>query len=335
VTTTDSPLSTRTAECLRSFSPFAVPTPCSTNSSVRPGLATVVTEPPAGTLICATSRPRSWKWPRVQYHRRVIARLRIGELAAVHFFPDRLVAVDVVLLAVGVEPGEDAVLELALVEQLARRAVELVEAHVTAAACARGLQQQRLRVAHAFLLVVGAFAEIAELTRLLHAAAIEAELAAQYVAHLVEVVPVARSEEIVGRDRDREIEVVDRVRLALQQCDEADAAGPVFGLAARRSGFTMGDLHDGSPDAIDSKALDTSSAKTDCRTILADIQPVCLPVRRRSPVDSRSMRRRSRIVRADGYAPLRVASATLFLLDFDTVDFGASPRAGNGRLTQL
>src|SRR5262249_25880140 len=132
------------------------------------------------------------------------------ELPLVDVLPARFVAV--LLLPAGAGIGiVDATLEFAGLAELARSVGDLRLGHVAVAAGSGELQHQRREIARVALrAVTRALGEISDRASRHHAVAVEAGFALDLKAELIEIVPVARREEIAPRVHQRELEIVDR-----------------------------------------------------------------------------------------------------------------------------
>src|SRR5581483_2791617 len=181
---------------------------------------------------------------RVHEHRVMEALGRIFELALVDVLPAGLVAVLLLPARAGIGIV-DAAFELAGLAELARGVGDLLLRHVAVAAGAGELQHESREIA---LVALGAvarpFGEIADGARGHDAVAVEAGLALELEAELIEIVPVARREEIAAGVDERELKIVDRAVLALEQAALDEAALTVAVLALGDGNlFGVDDLH--------------------------------------------------------------------------------------------
>src|SRR5712691_1660472 len=175
-----------------------------------------------------------------------IARLRIDHRPSVHVLPDRLVGVEVALaLDVGLA-AEDAVLELAERSELAHSGLHLGLRQVAAAAGAAELQHDGLagdvRIL-ALRAVMDRLREIADHAGEKLAVAAVVEHAFELVADLLEIVPVAGRVEIAAHLAERELEIVERMRLALQHDAAVERAAAMLEAALERNLVGLNDLH--------------------------------------------------------------------------------------------
>src|SRR5215472_8877635 len=183
---------------------------------------------------------------RVHEDRLRITRLGIDHGPSVHAFPDRLVAVEIALaLDVGAS-AEHAVLELALGSELAHAGLHLGLRKVAAAARAAELQHDGL-AGDVGVLALGAvidrLREIADHAGDELAVATIVEHALELIADLLEIVPVAGRVEIAAHLAERELEIVERARLAFHHDAAVKCAAAMLEAALERYLVGLHDLH--------------------------------------------------------------------------------------------
>src|SRR5215470_12870308 len=145
---------------------------------------------------------------RAHHDRVVVALRRIFHRPLVHVLPHRLVAVDVAPAFLALAAAKHPLLEGALLLELGGAGFDLLGAEVAAAARAAELQHERERAHARALRSVGrALRKVSDRARRHLSVAVEVELALELIAELIEIVPVARRKEIVGRAHHLQDEV--------------------------------------------------------------------------------------------------------------------------------
>src|SRR5581483_3578784 len=168
---------------------------------------------------------------RIDEQRLLEALLRIFDAPAVGVFPYRLEAV---LRGAGhvIVRVELALLEAPAPGERFDRLLALVLRDIAAAARAADLHGELDRVLGRGLRAVGgAFGEVADAARVHRAVLVEAEATLELHAHLVEVVHVARREEVTLGPDKAQIVIAERTWCALPEVLVAEAALPVIGAA--------------------------------------------------------------------------------------------------------
>src|SRR5262249_10565926 len=194
---------------------------------------------------------RSFDWHpliirRVHEDRLRIARLGIDHGPAGDVFPDRLGAVEIALALEVSAPAEDAVLELALSPERAHSGLHLGLREIAAAAGTAELQHDGLAGDGGVLAlrpVINRLREIADHAGDELAVAAIVEHAFELVADLLEIVPVARRVEIAAHLAERELEIVERARLAFHHDAAVKCAAAMLEAALERDLVGLHNLH--------------------------------------------------------------------------------------------
>src|SRR5215467_8279028 len=183
---------------------------------------------------------------RIHEDRLRIARLGIDHGPLIHVFPDRLVAVEIALALDVNAPTEDAVLELALFSELAHSGLHFRLREIAAAARAAELQHDGLAGdvgVLALRAVIDRLREIADHAGDELAVATIVEHALELIADLLEIVPVAGRVEIAAHLAERELEIVERARLAFHHDAAVKCAASMLEAALERYLVGLHDLH--------------------------------------------------------------------------------------------
>ena len=161
-------------------------------------------------------------------------------------FPDRLIAVGVLLAVERLFAAEHAVLEFAEFTQLFHRLARFGAGEIAAPGRAAELQHCRGRD-HAWLLRLRAvehtFREIADRARRHSAIAVEVGFAVELDADLFKVVPVAGRIEVALRHANPDLEIIDRSGVALKKPARMKHAAAIFKTAHQRNFVALNHLH--------------------------------------------------------------------------------------------
>src|SRR5262249_58640723 len=184
----------------------------------------------------------------VHHYRRRIAGLGIFERSAVHVRPDRLVAVHVALARFALVAPEHAALERPQRLELAHPLLYFLARQIARAAAAAELQHDRRRGRAAGLRTVGgALREEADHAGRHLAVAGEVEVAFELEAELLEIVPVARRDEVLVIAAHGELRIVARSGRAFHQVAEVEGAAAMLEAAGPRQFVALRDFHQLSP----------------------------------------------------------------------------------------
>jgi hypothetical protein len=144
---------------------------------------------------------------------------------------------------------EHAALEGAERQQLVHALLDFLARQIASAARAAELQHDGGGVAFAGLRTIGrAFREIADHAGLHHAIAREVEIALELEAELLEVVPMARRDEILVAPSHGELEIVAPAGRAFHQVAEMEHAAAMLQAACPLQLVALYDFHRSLPD---------------------------------------------------------------------------------------